>query len=116
MLEIDKRVARPELLLQFLTGDQFTGMIQEHLQDGQRLTLEANPHPLLAQFPRVRVELERAETYHARFCSTSHPYRYSFIKAKYISAMARLTPISSRGGKHCQSMSSGVTYISHPLH
>src|ERR1700730_3856718 len=116
MLEIDKRVARPELLLQFLTANQFTGTIQQHLQDGQGLTLQANTHPLFAQFPRVRVELEGAETYDARFCSTSHCYRYSFVTAKYISALARLTAISSRGGKHGQSMISGVTYISHQLH
>src|ERR1700692_4699786 len=88
MLEIDKRVTRPEFLLQFLTADQFTGMIQQHLQDGQRLTLQANAHPLFAQFPRVNIELEGAETYHARSCSISHSYRYS-LSRRSISLLGR---------------------------
>src|SRR5450755_1198239 len=72
MFEIDKRILRPELFLQFLACDQFARAVQQYLQNGKRLTLQADMHSFLAQFPGVGVELVRTEGYDDRFCWTRH--------------------------------------------
>jgi hypothetical protein len=51
MFEIDKRIPWPELRLKLIARDQFSGPAQQHFEDCERLTLQADAHSFLAQFP-----------------------------------------------------------------
>jgi hypothetical protein len=61
MVEIHKSVGGPKTLSQFLAGHYVTRMLQQELQDLQRLLLQLNPDPLLAQLPGNVIYLERTE-------------------------------------------------------
>src|SRR6516225_2866245 len=66
MVEIDKRVYRPELQAQLLARDQFARTLQQHAQHAQGLFLEAHAPALLAQFSRAQVHFEVAEAQQRR--------------------------------------------------
>src|SRR5207248_11798655 len=56
VFEIDKRIRRPQLFLQFLACDQFARPAQQHLQDGKGLALE------LVTREELQKELDRKST------------------------------------------------------
>jgi hypothetical protein len=62
MIEIDKRIGRPQNAAQLLPADWLTWLREQHLQNAQRLLLQPDPDALLAQFAGARIQLERAET------------------------------------------------------
>jgi hypothetical protein len=62
VVEINKRVRRPELSLNFLSTDDFAGALKQHPQNTHWLFLEPDSHAMLAQFARANVQLENAET------------------------------------------------------
>ena len=61
VIEVDESVGGPELLLQLLAGDDLAGAVEQESQDLERLSLEAEPHAILAQFPGGEIELEDSE-------------------------------------------------------
>ena len=63
LLEIDKSVCRPDLLLQLLPGDNLAGVVQQHLQDLHWLFLKFDLESVLAEFTGAKVGLKRPESY-----------------------------------------------------
>jgi hypothetical protein len=61
VLEIDKRVGRPQLFLQLLPRDELAGIPQENRQHLYRTPLHRQPDSAAAQFPRPEVQFESAE-------------------------------------------------------
>jgi hypothetical protein len=57
-IEIDKRIARPELFLEFIARYDFVRVRQQKHEDLERLIPEFDPHTLLAQFARVQIYFE----------------------------------------------------------
>jgi hypothetical protein len=66
VFEIHKSICRPQLFLKFFSGDQLTGTIQEHQQNGKRLTIEPDTNPLFSEFTRAWFELVVAESIDCR--------------------------------------------------
>jgi hypothetical protein len=62
VIEVDEGVRWPERGAQFLASNQFSRSFKQSRQQLKRLFLEPYPLPPLAQFPGVKVDLERAET------------------------------------------------------
>ena len=63
MVEIDKRVGGPELLLQLFARDDVVGMGEKNSEHLEGLALQARQaYAALAQFSRAEVELEDSET------------------------------------------------------
>jgi hypothetical protein len=60
-IEIDKRVTRPELFLEFVARYYFAWVRQQKQEDLERLVPEFDPHTLLAQVAGVRVGFEYAK-------------------------------------------------------
>jgi hypothetical protein len=58
VFEVHIRVGRPEPFLQFLTCDYFTGMLDEQLQHIDRLAIQLDPQPVLAQLACSEIEFE----------------------------------------------------------
>jgi hypothetical protein len=52
MLEIDKRIQRPQCRPQLIPSDQFPRVFQQHLQDLKRLSRQAQANPALSQLLR----------------------------------------------------------------
>jgi hypothetical protein len=61
MIEIDEGVRRPKLATQFLSGNHFSWSFKQGRQNLQRLLLELYLLSPLAQFPSVKIDLERTE-------------------------------------------------------
>jgi hypothetical protein len=62
MIEVDEGFREPEFAAQFLSGNHFSRSFQQRRQHLQRLFLELYLLSPVAQFPGLKVELERAET------------------------------------------------------
>src|ERR1700676_3102948 len=63
VFEIEKSIGRPKLFLQFLARHQLAPPIEQHLQDSDRLSLQAHAHSFPAQFPGTRIELIDAKAH-----------------------------------------------------
>jgi len=50
LVEVHKRVGRPQLSADFLAGDQFAGPLQQHDEDPKRLFRHTQAHARFAQF------------------------------------------------------------------
>ena len=61
MLEIDKRVRRPQSLAQLLARDEGAGMFEEHFQKAQRLFGKRDAVAASSKLAGVQVELEVTE-------------------------------------------------------
>jgi hypothetical protein len=61
VLEVDKRIGRPEPLAQLVARDDAAGPLEQRLQQPQRLILKVDAASLAAQVSGSRVELERPE-------------------------------------------------------
>src|SRR5215472_12043794 len=59
----------PEPLLQFLPGDNFTRVLQQHEQDLKRLLLEFDPDARFAQLTGPGVEFKEPEADHSLVAS-----------------------------------------------
>ena len=62
MIKVDKGVRRPELIAQFLSGNQFSRMFQQSGQHLKRLFLELYFLSPLAEFPGLKINFKVAET------------------------------------------------------
>ena len=62
VLEVYIRVGRPEPFLEFLACDDFPGMLDEHRQHIDRLAIQLDSQPVLAQLACFEVEFESRET------------------------------------------------------
>jgi hypothetical protein len=62
MIEVDEGVRRPELAAQFLSGDDLSRLLKQRHQQLKRLFLELYLLSPLAQFPCLKIHLERTET------------------------------------------------------
>src|ERR1017187_5028346 len=58
VVEVDKSVGGPELLLQLFARDHFTRPLQQQGQHLERLPLQAQHHAALAQFACAEIELK----------------------------------------------------------
>ena len=61
VVEVHKRVRRPELRSQFLTCDHVAGFIQKCRQHLEWLVLQLVPRPVSPEFTRARVHLDGTE-------------------------------------------------------
>ena len=73
VIEIDERLSRPQSVPQHFTGNQLPGPLQEHLEDRERLTFQADAHSVFAQFSRDGAEFVNAETNDTRPLRNGHP-------------------------------------------
>ncbi|MGI8989513.1 MAG: hypothetical protein ACR2I2_08000 [Bryobacteraceae bacterium] len=71
-IEIDKRVARPELFFKFIPRYYFAWVRQQKQEDLERLVPEFDPHTLLAQFARVEVDFEYTKMDRAAIFQHTH--------------------------------------------
>jgi hypothetical protein len=80
VVELDDGVVGPQHLAQLFAGHQLARPVQQHDQDSERLLVEANLDPVLAQLGGLNVEFERAE---AEDASQNIPFETSqnFITA-----------------------------------
>jgi hypothetical protein len=62
MVEIHKRVGRPQSGAQFLAGDDLPGLFQHSQQDLERLVLQLYPGALAPKFTTSGIQLKNAET------------------------------------------------------
>ena len=62
VVEIDKGVGGPDLLLQFFAGDGLTGTLQKNLEDLERLLLEFDLRALFPQFAGPEIQFKGPET------------------------------------------------------
>ena len=60
-IEIDKRVGRPELFLEFFARYDFAWVCQQEQEDLERLVPKFDPQALLAQFAREQVDFEHTK-------------------------------------------------------
>jgi hypothetical protein len=61
VIEIHEGIGWPQLRLQFLTRDDFAGTFNQDRQYLKRLPRKAQPHPVFAEFTRLRVYLKNAK-------------------------------------------------------
>ena len=66
MVEIDKRVGRPQTGSKFLAGDDFTRPLQQKGDDLERLFLKSYLGPVAAQFASPQIDLKDSEAYNLR--------------------------------------------------
>ncbi len=64
VLEIHEGIFTPQLLLQFLTRDQFAGTLEQKGEDLEGLRLQADAAARFAQLACAQVEFEGANTEH----------------------------------------------------
>ena len=62
VLEIDKRVGRPQRCAQHIAGHHFSPHLQQHDQDLEGLTLQLDADAVFAQLRRIGENLKIAET------------------------------------------------------
>ena len=65
-IRIGGRPLRPEQMLEFLSGNNFTGAIEQGGQDLKWLSREVKANPVLAQFAGLGIDLEAAEAQQGR--------------------------------------------------
>ena len=58
MIEFNERVARPQFVLDFLPGDEFSRSLQQQGQHAEGLILQPDLLPVLAQLSREKVRFE----------------------------------------------------------
>jgi hypothetical protein len=61
VLEVAKRLGRPELLLQLFASDEFSGAKQQRFENLKRLPGQTDSDALFAEFPSTQVDLEDAK-------------------------------------------------------
>jgi hypothetical protein len=61
VVEFDDGIIRPQVQADFLAQHYLTAMLQQHGQDSERLFLQSDPPPMLAQLASANVEFERSE-------------------------------------------------------
>jgi hypothetical protein len=61
-VEVDKRIPRPDTILDLGFSDDFAGIFKKDDEQSERLLLESNPFALLQQFARSGVGLERTKS------------------------------------------------------
>jgi hypothetical protein len=66
MVEVDKRILGPQLLLQFLPRHQLPGPPQQQSQNLKRLAPELHTEPIFPKFMRIEIRFERTETHAVR--------------------------------------------------
>ena len=57
-LEVDERVRRPKLFLEFFPRHDLAGTLQQHIQNLKRLLLQLDFAALPAQFAGLKINLE----------------------------------------------------------
>ncbi len=62
MLEVDERAVGPQPLTQLLASDQIPGSLEQLDQHLECLVLQADAHTRLAQFTRMQIQFEAAES------------------------------------------------------
>src|SRR6185503_8148644 len=62
LIEGDINIGRPDLLLQLLPRDHFTGVLNQHGKYSKRLVLQLDLHAGLMQLSGLQVELKYAES------------------------------------------------------
>src|SRR4051812_27702361 len=61
VVEIDKGINAPELLLDLFTGNHFTGTFNQEGQNLQRLVLQLDTDTALSQFPGPQIQFKHSE-------------------------------------------------------
>ena len=67
LVELDELVLGPEAVLELLSGDDLAGLLEQSLEDAERLVLQPHLHAALAQLAGGEVDLEDAEAKRAHF-------------------------------------------------
>lgn len=62
VFEVNECVGTPELVANFVSGDEFAGVIQKHLENQNRLAAQLDAGATLPQFPCDRIQLEGSKT------------------------------------------------------
>jgi hypothetical protein len=62
VVEVDYRFRSPDLLLQFLPGDDFSGVAEQDGEQPERLALEFDAYSTLSQLTGAKVGFEDAKT------------------------------------------------------
>ena len=73
MLKIDKRVAKPQSLDQFVSGNQLTGIFEQGGQDKKRLFAQVDGLAISRQLSSAKIELELSKTAAFRNLSQGAP-------------------------------------------
>jgi hypothetical protein len=66
IVKVDERVARPQLVTQFVTADHFSGTLQEQGKDLKRLDLKSDLLPVLEELTGPQIGHEILEARHGR--------------------------------------------------
>ena len=61
IVEIHESLRGPQLLLQFLAGNDLAGIFQEHLENLKGLTLQFGTNAVFSQFTRAEINFEPIE-------------------------------------------------------
>jgi hypothetical protein len=61
VVELDDRAIRPDAIADFLPRHHFSGMLEQHEENLERLFLQTNAPSALAQFARADVQLKPAK-------------------------------------------------------
>jgi hypothetical protein len=61
VIKINERVGGPEALPEFLAGHEFTGMLEQHFENPNRLTVQFQPDTIPAHLLSSGIELEGPE-------------------------------------------------------
>jgi hypothetical protein len=62
VIEVNKCVGGPQVLLQFFPSNHFPGMLEQHSKHLKWLFLQPDLHPVLAQFTRPKIHFENTKT------------------------------------------------------
>ena len=71
-VEINKSVAGPKLLVQFLACHDLAGMLEQEREHLEGLVLELQPNAVLAQLTRTQVHVKRVESRTAASVGSFH--------------------------------------------
>ena len=58
MIEVDEGVRRPEFVAQFVSGDNFSRVLQQRSQNLQGLLLQLHPQSATAQFTYLEIDFK----------------------------------------------------------
>ena len=61
-VKLYKRIVRPQLLMDFFSGDELTWMLQQLHKNPKRLLLQTNPRPHLGELAFLKINLEGSKT------------------------------------------------------
>jgi len=62
VIKIHKGVFRPELFLKFLASYDFAGVLKQHHQNLEGLSLKPNSKAVFAQFACAKIQFENSES------------------------------------------------------